>query len=56
MAGSTFSGSVREVLIPEITPRTAAILDNLATKQNKKTPKALQGTQLMAALTDAILA
>lgn len=34
MDGSAFAAYVREVLIPEITPGTAVILDNLATHRN----------------------
>ena len=42
MDGLAFAAYVREVLISEITPGTAVILDNLATHCNKEAAAALQ--------------
>ena len=42
MDGPAFAAYVREVLIPEITPGTAVILDNLATHYNKEAAAALK--------------
>jgi len=42
MDGPAFAAYVREVLIPEIAPGTAVILDNLATHRNKEAAAALK--------------
>ncbi len=42
MDGPAFAAYVREVLIPEIAPGTAVILDNLATHRNKEAARALR--------------
>ncbi|MFV2054806.1 IS630 family transposase [Aliiroseovarius sp. YM-037] len=42
MDGPAFAAYVREVLIPEIGPGTAVILDNLATHRNKEAAAALK--------------
>jgi transposase len=42
MDGPAFAAYVREVLIPEIKPGTAVILDNLATHRNKEAAAALK--------------
>ena len=42
MDGAAFAAYVREVLIPEIAPGTAVILDNLATHRNKEAAAALR--------------
>lgn len=42
MDGPAFTAYVREVLIPEIAPGTAVILDNLATHRNKEATAALK--------------
>ena len=42
MDGPAFAAYVREVLIPEIAPGTAVILDNLATHTNKEAAAALK--------------
>lgn len=42
MDGPAFAAYVREVLIPEIEPGTAVILDNLATHRNKEAAEALR--------------
>lgn len=42
MDGPAFAACVREVLIPEIAPGTAVILDNLATHRNKEAAAALK--------------
>ncbi len=39
--GPAFAAYVREVLVPEIAPGTAVILDNLATHRNKEAAAAL---------------
>lgn len=41
MDGPAFAAYIREVLIPEIAPGTAVILDNLATHRNKEAARAL---------------
>ena len=40
--GPAFVACIRDVLIPEIEPGTAVILDNLATHRNKEAAKALR--------------
>lgn len=35
MDGAAFAAYIREVLVPEIEPGTAVVLDNLATHRNK---------------------
>lgn len=42
MNGPAFAAYVREVLVPEIEPRTVVILVNLATHKNKEAAAALQ--------------
>ncbi len=42
MDGPAFAAYVRKVLIPEIVPGTAVILDNLATHRNKEAAAALK--------------
>jgi transposase len=42
MDGPAFAAYVKEVLIPEIAPGTAVILDNLATHRNKEAAAALK--------------
>lgn len=42
MDGPAFAAYIREVLIPEIAPGTAVILDNLATHRNKEAEAALR--------------
>lgn len=42
MDGPAFAAYVQEVLIPEIAPGTAVILDNLATHRNKQAEAALK--------------
>lgn len=42
MDGPAFAAYVREVLIPEITPGTVVILDNLATHRNREAAAALK--------------
>ncbi len=42
MDGPAFAAYVREVLIPEIAPGTAVILDNLATHRNNEAARALR--------------
>lgn len=42
MDGPAFAAYVREVLIPEIAPGTAVILDNLATHYSKEAAAALE--------------
>lgn len=42
MDGPAFAAYVQEVLIPEIAPGTAVILDNLATHRNKQAAAALR--------------
>ncbi len=42
MDGPAFAAYIREVLIPEIAPGTAVILDNLATHRNKEASAALK--------------
>ena len=41
MDGSAFAAYVREVLVPELTPGTVVILDNLATHRNVKAAEAI---------------
>ena len=42
MDGPAFAAYIREVLVPEIAPRTVVILGNLATHRNKQTAQALR--------------
>jgi transposase len=42
MDGSAFAAYVREVLVPEISPGTVVILDNLATHRNNEATQALR--------------
>ena len=42
MDGPAFATYIREVLVPEITPGTVVILDNLATHRNKEAAQALR--------------
>jgi len=42
MDGPAFAAYIREVLVPEIAPRTVVILDNLATHRNKEAAQALR--------------
>ena len=42
MDGQAFAAYIREVLVPEIEPRTVVILDNLATHRNKEAEAALK--------------
>jgi hypothetical protein len=42
MDGPAFAAYIREVLVPEITPGTVVILDNLATHRNKEAAQALR--------------
>ncbi|AJE47935.1 transposase [Celeribacter indicus] len=42
MDGPAFAAYVREVLVPEIAPGTAVILDNLATHRNREAAAALK--------------
>lgn len=42
MDGPAFAAYIREVLIPEIAPGTAVVLDNLATHRNKEATEALK--------------
>jgi len=42
MDGPAFAAYIREVLIPEIVPGTAVVLDNLATRPNKEAKAALK--------------
>jgi len=42
MDGPAFKANIRELLIPEIAPGTAVILDNLATHRNKEAEAALR--------------
>ena len=42
MNGPAFAACIREVLVPEIAPRTVVILGNLATHRNKQTAQALR--------------
>lgn len=42
MDGPAFAAYIREVLIPEINPGTAVILDNLATHRNRQATEALR--------------
>lgn len=43
MDGPAFAAYIREVLVPEITPGTVVILDNLATHRNKEAAQAMRG-------------
>jgi transposase len=42
MDGPAFSAYIREVLVPEIAPRTVVILDDVATHRNKQAAQALR--------------
>jgi transposase len=42
MDGAAFAAYIREVLVPEIEPGTAVVLDNLATHRNKDAEAALR--------------
>lgn len=42
MDGPAFAAYVREVLVPELTPGTVVILDNLATHRNREAAEALR--------------
>lgn len=42
MDGLAFAAYVREVLVPELTPGTAVVLDNLATHRNSEAVKAIR--------------
>ena len=42
MDGPAFAAYIREVLVPEITPGTVVILDNLATHRNKQAAQSLR--------------
>ncbi len=42
MDGSAFAAYIREILIPEIAPGTAVVLDNLATHRNQEATAALK--------------
>ncbi|MEM8555685.1 MAG: transposase [Pseudomonadota bacterium] len=42
MDGDAFTAYVRDVLVPELTPRTVVMYDNLATHYNKAAAQALK--------------